>query len=347
MPSFTFSRSFLLLLTLLAAGCGRGGPRRAPAFSGRMDLLLVVDDSAGMGPEQRLFARAAAELVGRLANPLCVDTQGQAVVDEPADPLAPCPSGSSREFPAATDLNVGVIGSSLGGLGSDSCPASETTSCPDGSVNATQDGRAHLRDRRGPCTTDVVPTWKGGGFLAWDPGQGRTPTGESVLGTPDGAAGLLPAVRDLVLGVGVLGCRFPMPLEAAYRFLADPDPYEAIAVGRAGAAEPSGTNPITGDNLAPPTADDDANQINGREFTPAAVPDGLQYACVFDLESPRLRGGASVRVRGPSQRAHPSAGTRVAGRGRFKRAARHDRRSGSSRSPSSSGTARRSRPGAR
>jgi hypothetical protein len=55
----------------------------------------------------------------------------------------------------------------------------------------------------------------------------------------------------------------------------------------------SGTDPITGVTLAPTTAPAGTDAINGHEYTPGtimgvqSVPDDLQYACIFDLPSPR------------------------------------------------------------
>lgn len=48
----------------------------------------------------------------------------------------------------------------------------------------------------------------------------------------------------------------------------------------------SGKNPITGDALALPDADYDANPINGHEYEIPGRGD-LQYACIFELTTPR------------------------------------------------------------
>jgi hypothetical protein len=48
----------------------------------------------------------------------------------------------------------------------------------------------------------------------------------------------------------------------------------------------SGTNPITGDMILPPTPGPAGNDINGHEQN-IANRDDLQYACTFDLESPK------------------------------------------------------------
>jgi hypothetical protein len=56
----------------------------------------------------------------------------------------------------------------------------------------------------------------------------------------------------------------------------------------------TGTSPITGDTLAPPSASEGGTDaINGHEYTPGtkngvqAAPDDLEYACIFPLPSPR------------------------------------------------------------
>ncbi|MEJ7733115.1 MAG: hypothetical protein WKG00_28455 [Polyangiaceae bacterium] len=48
----------------------------------------------------------------------------------------------------------------------------------------------------------------------------------------------------------------------------------------------TGSNPATGDALAPPGAALDANSVNGHEWN-VVQNDDLQYACVFDLDTPR------------------------------------------------------------
>jgi hypothetical protein len=56
---------------------------------------------------------------------------------------------------------------------------------------------------------------------------------------------------------------------------ADPFMIESIAPR-------TGTNPVTGDAMAPPGSPADANAINGHEYT-VSNADDLQYACVFPL----------------------------------------------------------------
>ncbi|MBI4700156.1 MAG: hypothetical protein HY744_03140, partial [Deltaproteobacteria bacterium] len=66
---------------------------------------------------------------------------------------------------------------------------------------------------------------------------------------------------------------------ASYKQPTDPLMQESI--------EPrQGTNPVTGDAVAPPGSPPDANPINGHEYS---IPDrnDLQYACVFNLKQSR------------------------------------------------------------
>jgi hypothetical protein len=98
----------------------------------------------------------------------------------------------------------------------------------------------------------VVPTYQGKGFLAWDPAQKLSPPGEAQAGSiavnADGTTttvspGLVPALKDLVLGVGNIGCGFSSQLESWYRFLVDPEPYQTISLVD-GKATPQGTDTL-------------------------------------------------------------------------------------------------------
>ena len=57
----------------------------------------------------------------------------------------------------------------------------------------------------------------------------------------------------------------------------------------------TGTNPVTGDAVAPPGSANGTNPINGHEYT-IASRDDLQYACIFDLPTPRDCGPTSTEV---------------------------------------------------
>ena len=203
------------------AGNGAGGGAGEVHRTGKLDLLLVVDNSPSMGPKQQLLARTVPTLIGRLANPWCVDDKGH-YTHKPASVSEPCPQGSHREYAPLESVHVGIVSTSLGGAGASVCL---------GDANASENDRAHLLER-GPGGSTVA-TYGDLGFLNWDPGQQDAPAGEHD------AEKLTDAFADLVRGAGEQGCGFEAPLEAWYRFLVDPAPYERVVradcYGQAGA----------------------------------------------------------------------------------------------------------------
>jgi hypothetical protein len=209
----------------------------------QVDLLLMIDNSRSMADKQQILAFAVPDLVGALLNPECVDDTGGPAATQPSDPLASCPTGAHRRIVPITDIHVGIITSSLGGHGSDSCSvAGDTQSCP-GGPNPSNNDAGHLVTRQTVCGNSAVPTYGSMGFLAWDPAQKLSPPGEAHLGSiavdPAGNTttmqpGLVPAIKDLVLGVGQLGCGYPSQLESWYRFLVDPDPSDGVVMGSKG-----------------------------------------------------------------------------------------------------------------
>ncbi len=89
---------------------------------GRVDLLMMIDNSPSMADKQLLVAATIPDLLQALANPSCIDLASGASM-QPAAPSDDCPGGYQREFAPLTDLHVGVITSSLGGHGADICSA--------------------------------------------------------------------------------------------------------------------------------------------------------------------------------------------------------------------------------
>src|SRR5690606_10083453 len=88
----------------------------------KIDLLLVVDNSRSMADKQEILTLAVPDLVGQLINPKCVLEDGTEASTQPASPLEDCPDPASvREFDPIFDIHIGVITSSLGGHGADSC----------------------------------------------------------------------------------------------------------------------------------------------------------------------------------------------------------------------------------
>ncbi len=183
------------------------------------ELLLVVDDSASMADRRPTMAHAAAEMVRRLIQPTCVDDLGVPVEPQVRiDDDGRCPDGARPERESVRDLHVGVITTSLGAAGHP-CAADG-----DGIVE-TGDGRALLVRRT--ASGDAVPTWRDRGFLAWDPEQIQAcdvVTGDGRCPGLSSADELIGRVEDIVGGVGVAGCGQASALEAAWRFLGDPEP---------------------------------------------------------------------------------------------------------------------------
>ncbi len=171
-----------------------------------------------MRDKQLILARALPDLVDRLINPLCVDPSTLVpTATQPGSPLAACPGGALREFNSVQDLHIGVVSTSLGGVGAPTCGVGFSAS--------SANDHGHLR---APSTGSAAKR----GYLAWDPAQVGKPPGEkdeAALGTQ---------VKSLVaLGEG--GCAFEMPLEGMYRFLVDPEPYARVTIADCG----SGSSP--------------------------------------------------------------------------------------------------------
>jgi hypothetical protein len=172
----------------------------------KIDLLLMIDNSASMSDKQAILRRAVPDLVGRLVNPVCIDAAGNRGATPP--PGAACPAGQSREFNAIEDINVGIISSSLGDAGAESVCAGP------GAREMVPDGLdlAHLM-----------------GSLARGRQAGANPQGflEWRAGTTDPQA-FSESFERLVASVGENGCGWEASLESWYRFLVDPFPYREL-----------------------------------------------------------------------------------------------------------------------
>jgi hypothetical protein len=194
----------------------------------KIDLVLVVDNSASMADKQYILSLAIPDLVTGLVNPLCLDNTTMAAIPaamQPSDPLAACPTGSTREFTPITDIHIGLISSSLGTFGADGCPDKPPASCGGATPNSiSNDDDGKLVTRTDPCGTTNVPTYQNLGFLAWDPSSKLNPPGTTMV------SDLATAVTNLVVGDGQLGCGFESQDEAWYRFLVDPSPYGSISL---------------------------------------------------------------------------------------------------------------------
>ena len=189
------------------------GPELPVKQAQRVDLLLMIDNSSSMADKQQILAAAVPDLVARLTNPACVNKETGAETTV-AGPAEPCPPGTGRKHDPVRDMHVGVITSSLGGHGADSC-----SNLPSSAYNPHMEDMARLV-ARGPA--GEVATWQNKGFLFWDASGKGDPPGD------DDAALFSSRMRDIVAGVGQDGCGFEAPLEAWYRFLVDPEPYQTM-----------------------------------------------------------------------------------------------------------------------
>ncbi|MEZ4298942.1 MAG: hypothetical protein R3B70_28595 [Polyangiaceae bacterium] len=208
-------------------GTGGAGGSGELAKVDKVDLLFAIDNSRSMADKQTILSLALSDLVSGLANPPCLDETGNYVSQPGA--LSPCPEGSSRQYQPVRDIHIGVVTSSLGGHGSDACPAKP------GNHN---DDRAHLITRTPADDGSNVPTYQDLGFLAWDPEQSLAPPGLAD------EALLVDRFSDLVLGVGQTGCGFEAQLESWYRFLVQPDPPESLVVNQPGEVEWVGSDNV-------------------------------------------------------------------------------------------------------
>jgi hypothetical protein len=164
-----------------AGSAGTGGTGGTPLgpqqTSTKLDVLLVVDNSRSMFNKQQLLADSVGDLVSQLTS-------------------------------LTSDIHVGVISSSLGGHGADTCSRAIPT------FNPEEDDKAHLLGK----VRSGLSSYNGAGFLKWDPQDRASPPGESNI------AAFMQALQAHILSAGEIGCTFEAPLEAMYRFLIDPDP---------------------------------------------------------------------------------------------------------------------------
>lgn len=202
-----FAALFLAALALAFAACGArtgllvggAGGAEGGVASGwdvslfrqravtKVDLLLTLDNSISMADKQAILAEAVPLLVQRLIT-----------------------AGSSLE--PVSDVHVGVITSSLGAHGADGAR--------DICVSAEDDDHAHLLgELRG-----LPGTWRGEGFLAWDPRREQQPPGDTDSQV------FSDKLRRQVQAAGEQGCGYEATLEAWYRFLVDPEPPAKIVL---------------------------------------------------------------------------------------------------------------------
>jgi hypothetical protein len=217
-----------------AGGTSMPGPVVLPVRTSKVtkvDLLFMIDNSSSMADKHALLAQAVPDLVNRLVDPVCVNPDTGQVVGT-RRPDGACTVGEI-DFDPVKDLHVGIITSSLGGHGS-------TGVCDDPDPRKTlphNDDHGHLVAR--DAMDASVPTFMNQGFLNWNPAK-------IMAQQPNDVAA---PFATMVTGAGQHGCGYEASLEAVYRFLVDPDPYQAVVnqgsmSSPLGVAVPSGTDQV-------------------------------------------------------------------------------------------------------
>jgi len=181
-----------VVLGLVACNTIVDNNQKSLRAANKVDIVLAIDNEPGSAPKIGPFADAVAALLGRFANPKCLDGDDEVGVSN----AGACDRGSA-EFKPVTDIHVVVVTSSLGGRGAPGCGG-------DG-----QDDAGHAVTRGNPDATDPS------GFLAWSPASD--------------AAGFATAGKALA-SIPANGCRYAAQLESWYRFLVQPDPYTSVII---------------------------------------------------------------------------------------------------------------------
>ena len=218
-------------------------PFPPPAIASKVDLLFMIDNSASMGDKQELLRLTVPDLLGRFLNPSCVDAQGNVLAQSSG---GKCAQGQ-LEFLPVTDMHIGIVSSSLGGLGADQC--TEPTPNPvNGSVDTHNNDRGELLNRSDPQgnqTETPLGDANPAHFLAWFPpvasNQGAPSPAVPPLSDPNQLAN---DFQNLIAGVHQYGCGFEAQDESWYRFLVQPDPYDHVSrdKGECTGGGPNGQN---------------------------------------------------------------------------------------------------------
>jgi hypothetical protein len=228
------ARATLALCSLVIAACGAktldfSGDTPPPTYlttsfrktaPDKVDLLFMIDNSSSMADKQSILATAVPDLVDRLINPRCVDPITGRPVGNAVDGV--CPVGELA-FKPVNDIHIGIISSSLGDHGAGNGVCDDAADASAGRSDPHNNDRAHLLTRVADGTP--VPIFEGKGFLYYNP------THPGALGT---SADVATPFKSLVAGVGQHGCGYEASLEAVYRFLVDPEPYDNIRLDGSG-----------------------------------------------------------------------------------------------------------------
>jgi hypothetical protein len=202
----------------------------------KVDLLLMVDNSASMADKFSELGRRMPELIKALADP-------------DIDPVTMRPKTQR-----VADLHVGIITSSLGSHGTSAC---------DGATYPHADDHGHLMPRAGengtsgytvdsvggPPAAAACPVPVAASALTWafDPAKGAQNSGQA------GVKAMEASVACIVQSAKEDGCGYEAQLESVYHFLIDPAPYLTAdvvpACTKSAAGDSCGTGKITPSGL--------------------------------------------------------------------------------------------------
>jgi len=177
----------------------------------KLDLLVMVDNSASMADKQAILAQMVPDWIGAFVEPGCIDPSTGQSVGRSVD--GTCATGVLAAAPI-NDIHIGVISSSLGGHGATVC-----NDATDMRPEPHNNDLGHLISRS--VGGAIVPTFGNKGFLFYNP---------SVPGALASASAAAAPFADMVKGAGQHGCGYEASLESVYRFLIDPDPYSTLRI---------------------------------------------------------------------------------------------------------------------
>jgi hypothetical protein len=200
----------------------------------KIDLLFMVDNSISMADKQEVLQAAVPDLVQRLVNPNCVDPNTGVPGMSAPDPSTECGGMLIREFQPIRNIHVGIITSSIGTHGSPLCEGNQMDPVAQQVNDHGYLIGARSRYMNPPGGYPVDPTK---GFLDWNPDTNK---GETI-------AQFTTTFSAMTTAVGEQGCGLESQLEAIYRFLVDPNPYQQIAISKC---------PGTSEDCAVPTGKD-------------------------------------------------------------------------------------------
>ena len=275
-----------------AGGEWEGGVGVPALPTGKVDLLFVVQNSPAMLGVSAYLQASVPAMIDRLLNPNCIDVSSNVVG---ASIGGVCQYGQ-LEFKPVRDMHVGILTSSLGGVGSTACPDSEANPT-NIALSAHGNDDAELINRAGAAEAPLADA-QPSNFLAWFPNDPASPDPTLPVGPPIALEPqLVGDFQELLGDTGLYGCGFSAPLEAWYRFLAQPDPYATIANVDGGRAAYAGMNEVIlrqrHDFLRPDSALGVVMVVTENDRSPDPLSIGGQGWAFEDLAFPGSLTGAA------------------------------------------------------